>query len=375
MSCSCRGSRSGCSRRSRARTRCCSTSRCASRSAQGSPSRRIGRRRNGCCSGWRSAQPSIGCGSPIRASTRAAPARASPRFMCWISCARSPDAFPSTRRCSARRSSQGAQSWTGRHRRGPPTPSTKSNTIWQRFGNWSNEPNPATVKGHAHYLLRLNDALRRSVSTRWARARSRWLPQDGLVRVTAGTQADARIAAAWRAAVFAVGAPEVRDLPVPVPAVGDLPPGAERRTGTAAAARSADARRAVPRGAGRVLPLDAGARAGCRSRPRASRLRSSCVDRTLADVAAAYRERLAPAIERVWREEIAALGRDLRVWVRRLPEAGDWRPTYFEFSFGLSDDGRRPAQRRPSRRSSTAGFGCAARSTSSKSAPQAGSCA
>ena len=66
------------------------------------------------------------------------------------------------------------------------------------------------------------------------------------------------------------------------------------------------------------------------------------VDRKLADVAAAYRERLAPAIDRVWREEIAALGRDLRVWVRKLPEARDWRPSYFEFSFGLSDEGRDP---------------------------------
>ena len=59
-------------------------------------------------------------------------------------------------------------------------------------------------------------------------------------------------------------------------------------------------------------------------------------------MAAEYRERLAPAIDRVWREEIAALGRDLRVWVRRLPDAQEWKPSYFEFSFGLSDDGRDP---------------------------------
>src|SRR5262249_20710546 len=66
------------------------------------------------------------------------------------------------------------------------------------------------------------------------------------------------------------------------------------------------------------------------------------VERKLAEVADAYRERLAPAIDRVWREEIAALGRDLRVWVRRLPQAGSWKPSYFEFSFGLSDEGRDP---------------------------------
>ena len=39
----------------------------------------------------------------------------------------------------------------------------------------------AAVRGHAHYLLGLNDALRRSVVRRWARAQSRWRTQDGLV--------------------------------------------------------------------------------------------------------------------------------------------------------------------------------------------------
>ena len=83
-----------------------------------------------------------------------------------------------------------------------------------------------------------------------------------------GDQADARLAAARGAAVLAVGAAEVRDLPVPVPAVGDLPPRAERRAGAAAAARSADARRALPRGAGRVLPRAAGAGAAAGRRRR-----------------------------------------------------------------------------------------------------------
>jgi len=60
----------------------------------------------------------------------------------------------------------------------------------------------------------------------------------------------------------------------------------------------------------------------------------------LANVAARYEEQLAPAIPRVWSDEIAALGRDLRVWVRKLPEAEGWTPEYFEYSFGLSDEGR-----------------------------------
>jgi CRISPR/Cas system-associated exonuclease Cas4 (RecB family) len=44
----------------------------------------------------------------------------------------------------------------------------------------------------------------------------------------------------------------------------------------------------------------------------------------------------------VWRDEIADLRRDLGIWVRRLTDEHDWQPTYFEFSFGLHDEGRDP---------------------------------
>ena len=45
------------------------------------------------------------------------------------------------------------------------------------------------VKGHAHYLLQLNDSLRRSVISRWARGRPAWSTSDGLIRVAPGTTA------------------------------------------------------------------------------------------------------------------------------------------------------------------------------------------
>jgi ATP-dependent helicase/DNAse subunit B len=64
------------------------------------------------------------------------------------------------------------------------------------------------------------------------------------------------------------------------------------------------------------------------------------LDDVLATAAAKHEEELAPAIARVWRDEIAAIGRDLRVWVRKLPESSEWTPEFFEFSFGLSDEGR-----------------------------------
>src|SRR5437667_269882 len=44
------------------------------------------------------------------------------------------------------------------------------------------------VKGHAHYMLRLNDCLRRSATERWARSKPQWSQFDGLVRATDATR-------------------------------------------------------------------------------------------------------------------------------------------------------------------------------------------
>ena len=50
------------------------------------------------------------------------------------------------------------------------------------------EDDPNTVKGHAHYLLKLNEPLRRSVIDRWARGDRRWSVNDGLTRVSLYTR-------------------------------------------------------------------------------------------------------------------------------------------------------------------------------------------
>jgi CRISPR/Cas system-associated exonuclease Cas4 (RecB family) len=67
---------------------------------------------------------------------------------------------------------------------------------------------------------------------------------------------------------------------------------------------------------------------------------SKVVEAALERVAAEYEEQLAPAIERVWRDEINELRRDLGIWVRKMSQDASWVPAYFEFSFGLSDEGR-----------------------------------
>ncbi len=63
-------------------------------------------------------------------------------------------------------------------------------------------------------------------------------------------EADAGLAAAVGPRLFAVGAAEVLGVPISVPVVGDLPAPAVRGAGTAAEARPAHPRRAVPRGPG-----------------------------------------------------------------------------------------------------------------------------
>src|SRR6185436_7734186 len=47
----------------------------------------------------------------------------------------------------------------------------------------------ASVRGRAHYLLGLNESLRRSVISRWSRGRTIWTSADGLIKVAPSTKA------------------------------------------------------------------------------------------------------------------------------------------------------------------------------------------
>lgn len=65
---------------------------------------------------------------------------------------------------------------------------------------------------------------------------------------------------------------------------------------------------------------------------------------TLAEVAGLHKDRLFPAILRVWDDGIAQVRADLREWLRRMPAETSWTPTHFELSFGLVEhDGGRDA--------------------------------
>jgi RecB family exonuclease len=69
------------------------------------------------------------------------------------------------------------------------------------------------------------------------------------------------------------------------------------------------------------------------------------LDATVDAVADRYRDELAPAIERVWADEIAELRADLRGWLHRLAEEdGTWVPVHVEFGLGFGpDEGRDPS--------------------------------
>jgi ATP-dependent helicase/nuclease subunit B len=197
------------------------------------------------------------------------------------------------------------------------------------------------AKGQGRYLLELNDALRRSVISRWARWNGRWSPSDGLIRTTSATApalAHHRLRARpyslsalqrfatcpYQFLLSAIHRIERWEEPEPLVRMDPLTRGSLFHRVQAETFRALQAARELP-----VIPANLS---------KAVTTLHTVVDR----VAAEYEDNLAPAIARVWLDEIADIRRDLGIWMRRLSESSDWIPEYFEFSFGLDDEGRDP---------------------------------
>jgi CRISPR/Cas system-associated exonuclease Cas4 (RecB family) len=203
----------------------------------------------------------------------------------------------------------------------------------------------ATVRGQAHYLLQLNDALKRSVTMRWARGRSQWTPYDGLTRVTGMTRPllDAKRLGVQPYSLSSLQRFAACPYQFLLASISRLAPFEEREAlekldpltrGSifhemqAELFRDLHARRTLPVSTGNLDEALA------------------ALEAVIARVAAAQKDELVPAIDRVWESEIADIAKDLRVWLRKLPAVTDWRPEYFEFAFGLSDlEGRDPRSR------------------------------
>ena len=191
------------------------------------------------------------------------------------------------------------------------------------------------VKGRAHYMLRLNDCVRRSASERWARARKPWSPYDGLVRVTDATRPflqSQRLGARpysvsalqnyatcpYRFLLSALYHLEPLEEPEPLERMDPLTKGSLFHEVVA------EFFRALEQGkmALATTPIDA---------------LIEVLDLTLTRIAANYAELLAPAVDRVWQDEIASIRTDLHIWARDLARSTEWEPWLFEFAFGLPD--------------------------------------
>ena len=208
------------------------------------------------------------------------------------------------------------------------------------------ESDRTRVAGRARYLLELNACLSRSVRERWSRHQPQWSDADGLLKVSdpvADALASQRLgrrpyslsalqhyaACPYRFLLSAVYRLAPREDVVPLQRLDPLTKGSLFHRVQSEVLRAL-------RDQGR-LPLRADSVADA----------LSTLDETLATVADEERERLAPAIRRVWDDEIAAMQRDLARWLHLMAEGTEgWIPQWFEFGFGLHDDPGRDASSR-----------------------------
>ena len=205
------------------------------------------------------------------------------------------------------------------------------------------EREPKSVEGRARYLVDLNPALRRSVTERWLRHQPRWSKADGLLMPSdsslahlASHRLNARsysLTALQRYAVcpyqFLLAA-MYRLAPLEEPApLQRLDP---LTRGSLFHEIQAEFYRTLQRNG--QLPVTEARLAAARQQ----------LEWAIAEISRAAADKLAPAIERVWVDEMASIRRDLLLWLDQLPRDTDWIPERFEFAFGLpADDTRDPA--------------------------------
>jgi len=200
--------------------------------------------------------------------------------------------------------------------------------------------------GAAHYLLDANPHLARALRARARRWLKRWTPADGLVDPGPEVRAaldrhrlDARpysatalqhfAACPYRFLLYAIHRIQPREEAEAIEVIDPLTRGAllhevqfELLTRLRANAWLPVVRASLEQALG-------------------------LMDQTLEAVAARWHDRLAPAIERVWKDAIDAIRADLREWLRRAAEDPvTWTPERFELAFGLEGrDQADPASR------------------------------
>jgi ATP-dependent helicase/nuclease subunit B len=209
------------------------------------------------------------------------------------------------------------------------------------------ERDRAKVAGRARYLLELNPCLGRSVRERWSRYHKQWSEADGLARVSetvreplAAQRLGARpyslsalqhyASCPYRFLLSAIYRLAPREDAIPLQRLDPLTKGSLFHRVQAEFLRTLRDEKRLP-----IRPdnLDAAL---------------ATLGDTMTRVAEDERARLAPAIQRVWDDELAIMQRDLGRWTQMLAEDKDgWVPQWFEFAFGLSDDRGRDAASLP----------------------------
>ncbi len=205
------------------------------------------------------------------------------------------------------------------------------------------------VKGRARYLYELSSELQRSLTARWLRwHRRQWETADGLVRVVPETTGPALAAQRLGARPYSLTALQrfsscpyqflmaavYRLAPLEEPApLQHLDP--LTRGDLFHRFQTATLRRLQKEG---FLPLESP------SLPAAQRI----LEEEIVAIATQARDDLAPAIDRVWHDEIAFMARDLKVWLEHLvAEGAEWTPERFEYAFGLANTAGRDEHSTP----------------------------
>jgi ATP-dependent helicase/nuclease subunit B len=206
------------------------------------------------------------------------------------------------------------------------------------------------ARGRAQYILRLNENLQRSVRDRYMRGKKAWSRWDGIV---APTDRLAPILAAHRLSArrYSLSAlQKYANCPYQfllstihrLRPADDLEPLHRMDPLTRGSLfhemQTAFYRRLQDEGA---LPVTPAGRDGA----------LAVLDEVVKEIADREYEELSPAVDRVWHDEIAAIRRDLRLWVDEIANAaGEWIPIKFEWAFGYSDGGALAVGRDPTSR-------------------------
>ncbi|OFV92571.1 MAG: hypothetical protein A3H95_06665 [Acidobacteria bacterium RIFCSPLOWO2_02_FULL_64_15] len=201
-----------------------------------------------------------------------------------------------------------------------------------------NEPEDRS-RGRAQYILQLNDCLQRSVRERYMRAKKPWTHWDGITTVTDRVR-PALSAHRLGARVYSLSAlQKYSTCPYQflLGAIYRMRPAEDleplqrldplTRGSLFHAMQTAFYRRLMADG---QLPIAADRREHA----------LVTLDAAVQSIAGEQYDLLAPAVDRVWHDEIGRIRRDLRLWVEELARAGgEWMPRYFEWAFGFRDGG------------------------------------